>query len=48
MNAEVGRDEKSDISHLVRNIVELTKEWINKPFRMDLVPQPIAYKPQQG
>ena len=41
MNAKIGRDENVDINNKARHIVQLTREWIKKPFKLDLVPQNI-------
>lgn len=38
MNAEIGRDENVDIKNRACHIVQLTREWIKKPFKLDPVP----------
>ena len=35
VNTKVAAKENDDIMHKARNIIVLTREWINKPFRMD-------------
>lgn len=44
MNAEIDREENIDINHRVRHIIQLTKEWIKRPFKLDPVPQIIVFQ----
>ena len=37
MNVEVAVEENDDIMHKARHVIELTREWINKPFGMDTI-----------
>ena len=43
MNAEVDREENVDINHRVRHIIQLTRDWIKKPFKLDLDPQTVIF-----
>ena len=38
MYVEIGRDENADINHRARYIIQLMKEWIKKPFKLDPIP----------
>ena len=52
MNAEIGWENNYDINHQARQVVELTREYIKKPFSMDLVPQALRLqarnRPKRG
>lgn len=38
MNVEIDRDENVDIDNRACHIVQLTREWIKKPFKLDPIP----------
>ena len=38
MVVEIGHKENDDIHHRKRHIVQLTKDWVNKPFYLESVP----------
>ena len=44
MNAKIDREENIDINHRVRHVIQLTKEWIKRPFKLYLVPQTIFFQ----
>lgn len=41
INGKIKRDDNSDINHRAHHVVQLTREWIKKPFKLDLIPQAI-------
>ena len=38
MNAEVAAIENDDIMHRARHVIALTREWINRPLKLDPLP----------
>ena len=38
VNAKVAIDENDDIMQKAKHVIELTREWINRPFKMDPLP----------
>ena len=38
MNAKIGKDDYADINDRALHIVQLTREWIKKPFKLDPIP----------
>ena len=38
VNAEVAAKKNDDIMHRERHVITLTREWINSPFKLDLLP----------
>lgn len=44
MNAEINREEKLDINHRARHVIRLTKDWIKRPSKLDLIPQTIVFQ----
>ena len=44
MNAKIDKEENIDINHRVRHAIQLTKNWIKRPFKLDLIPQTIVFQ----
>ena len=46
VNTKVATKENDNTMHRARHVIELTREWINRPFRMDPLPNaPILLAP---
>ena len=46
MNAEIDKEENSDINHRARHVIKLTKDWIKRPFKLDPIPQAVVFHTQ--
>ena len=46
MNVKSKKQEKLDINHRVRHVIKLTKDWIKRPFKLDLIPQVVVFHTQ--
>lgn len=44
MNAEIDKEENSDINHRARHDRKLTKDWIKRPFKVDPIPQVVDFQ----
>ena len=38
MNANIYKEENAYINYSERHIIQVTKDWIKKPFKLDLIP----------
>lgn len=46
MNDGVDREEGDDINHQVRYVIRMKKDWINKPFQLDPIPDTLIFHTQ--
>ena len=44
MNAEIDKNKKIDINYRVRHIIQLTRNWIKKPFNLDPVEETLTFQ----
>ncbi len=45
MNAKIDMEEADDINHHVRYVIKMMKDWIKKPFPLDLIPNTMIFHP---
>ena len=45
MNVEIDKEENLDINHRARHIIKLTKDWIKRSLKLDLIPQVVVFQP---
>ena len=43
MNAEIDKEENSNINHRAKFFIKLIKDWIKRPFKLDLIPQVVVF-----
>ena len=43
MNVDVDKEENLDINHRARHVIKLTKYWIKRPFKLDVIPQAVVF-----
>ena len=46
MDAKIDKEENLDINHRARHVIKLTKNWIKRPFKLDLIPQVFVFHSQ--
>ena len=44
MIVDIDRKENEDLNHRARHIIQLTKEWIKRLFKLDLISQTIVFQ----
>ncbi len=46
MNVEIDKEENLDINHRSSHVINLTKDWIKIPFKLDPIPQEMVFHAQ--
>lgn len=46
MNVELDKEENLDINHRAQDVINLTNEWIKRPFKLDPIPETVVFHAQ--